>query len=226
MSESPFSLFGAVDPSAAPEDEPASESRRNIIVLGSVAAVVVAAGAFFLLSGGDEPVVDSAFTPLSPKAAAPAASAKPALLPVVSKIELGRNPFKALYILPAPVVVQAPISPVIPGSPVTGGGAPIVIVGPGGVPTSGGSGTSQPAPVKEYKLVLTRVTGTAKDRSAVFTIDGNQVTAKVGEIFGPTEQIKFVSLQQGPKNGQWTAVLQVGDGDPFDVVTGVPAFVR
>ena len=228
MTESPFPLFGAVELSSATEDEPGSDSRRALVVLGTVAAVLVAAGSFFLLTGTDDTVVDSAFTARAPRVAAPAATAATLTLPVASKIELGRNPFKALYIQPAAAVVDpAAVGPAGPAPTVPGGLAPIVIVGPDGVPTSNsGGGTTQPAPVQEYKLVLTGVSGTGDALSAVFTIDGKQRTAKVGSTFGPTSEIKLLSLQQGPKNGQWTAVLQVGDGEPFDVVTGEAAFVR
>ena len=51
-------------------------------------------------------------------------------------------------------------------------------------------------------------------------------TAKVGETFGPTKEIRLISLQEGPGSGQWTAVLQVGDGGPFDAVTGQAVSVR
>lgn len=74
--------------------------------------------------------------------------------------------------------------------------------------------------------MLMRVFGEGKDQSAVFSIDGKQQTAKVGSTFGPTAEILLLSLQQGPEDAQWTAVLQVGDSDPFDVVTGEPAYVR
>jgi len=96
-----------------------------------------------------------------------------------------------------------------------------------GTATDTGTGTTPLAPVdKEYKLVLTRVYGTGTDRTGVFTVDGKQELAKIGTKFGPTSEIVLLSFQQGPKPGQWTTVLQVGDGDPFDVVSGVAAYVR
>ena len=44
----------------------------------------------------------------------------------------------------------------------------------------------------------------------------------MGESFGPSGSLLLLSLQEGPDEGQWTAVLQLGQGDPFDVVTGAP----
>jgi hypothetical protein len=77
----------------------------------------------------------------------------------------------------------------------------------------------------KHELILLRVLGEGADRSAVFTIDGTEQTAKVGGIFGPTSQILLRELTEAPE-GVWTATLQVGDGDPFDVVTGEPAYVQ
>ncbi len=74
--------------------------------------------------------------------------------------------------------------------------------------------------------MLQRVYGTGKDSTAEFTIDGRKVVAKVGVRFGPTSEIRLISLQQGPKAAQWTSVLQVGDGEPFDAVTGEKVSVR
>ena len=253
MTESPFP-FGAVEEAPVLDDEPAVDSRRNVIVLGALAAVLVGGGAYFLLGSGGDVADEVAFTPAVPRVAAAKATPSPQAvkLPVATKVAIGRNPFKALYVQP---VVAAAAPATDPAAPVpTGGGTPIVLVTPGdspagpttstpttstpttstpttGRPTSSSpdrpASTAPPEPaVKEYKLILKRVFGDGSDLSAVFTVDGKQMTAKVGSTFGPTAEIKLLSLQQGPKDEQWTAVLQVGDGDPFDVVTGEPVFVR
>ena len=237
MTESPFP-FGAVGNAAAFDDEPGSDSRRNVIALGALAVVLVGGGAYFLLSGGSDTADDVAFTPAAPRAAANASPSPSALkLPVVSTIPVGRNPFKALYVQPA-VVVAAPVGTTPVSTAPDGSATPIVLVSPGdatptnspprNAPTSTGSGpSSAPEPqAKEYRLILRRVFGDGTNLSAVFTVDGKQMTAKVGSTFGPTAEIMLLSLQQGPKDEQWTAVLQVGDGDPFDVVTDQPVFVR
>ncbi len=93
-----------------------------------------------------------------------------------------------------------------------------------------GDGTTASGPdaptAREYALVLKRVYGTGKDQTAEYTIDGRKVVAKIGVRFGPTNEIRLISLQEGPKDGQWTSVLQVGDGEPFDAVTGDEVSVR
>ena len=71
-------------------------------------------------------------------------------------------------------------------------------------------------------LALLRTEGTDTARSAVFTVDGAEQVVAVGEAFGADGSLLLLSLQQGPEQGGWTAVVQQGSGDPFDVVTGVP----
>jgi hypothetical protein len=79
---------------------------------------------------------------------------------------------------------------------------------------------------REHPLVLRSVAGTGDALTATFVIDGHRTTARPGASFGPIGEIRLVSLQQGPAADQWTAVLQVGDGEPFDVVTGDTVAVR
>lgn len=227
----PFSASDGADAYVAEQDSPpesgGSRSKILVIALGAVAGVALAGGAFFLLSGGDDADEFGAVAQ-APRAAAPApaASAQPKL-PAPANLTLGRNPFRALYVEPAPAPAE------VTAPPATGDGiTPVIIIGEGGG-TGGGTGTgggAAPAPqqptAKEHKLVLLRVFGAGKDQSASFSIDDKQQTAKIGTTFGPTAEILLLSLQEGPKEGQWTAVLQVGDGDPFDVVLGEPVFVR
>ena len=234
MTESPFppSTF---EEAPALEEESESGSRRNLLALGGLAALLVAGGAaFFLLSGGEETSEDIAFVPparttvTTPAVAVP----KPVTLPVATNVPLGRNPFKALYVQPAAAPADAaPTGPAT--APAPAGGPAIVLVtptaptggtSPGSVPFPGPTGGGAvPAPVAvehEHELVLRQVSGQGNGLSAAFTIDGKATSAKVGETFGPTSEIKLLSLQEGPKPGRWTAVLQVGDAAPFDAVMG------
>jgi hypothetical protein len=227
----PFSAGPDEAPAYAPDsdaDQGSGGSRKAVVAAGALVAVVLGAGAFlFLNSGGDDELLDLPAAQRAPQAAPAAAgpSAAPEVkLPAKSTLTLGRNPFRALYIQPPPpepepaTEVQAPVAP------------GVIVVNPGGNGTTPPFGGAAPAPqqptAKEHKLVLLRVFGTGKDQSASFSIDDKQQTAKVGTTFGPTAEILLLSLQEGPKEGQWTAVLQVGDGDPFDVVLGEPVFVR
>ena len=244
MSESPFPSSDAE--TADPEVDPGSR-RRTLVAGGALAAVVLAAGAFFLLGGNDAAEQELA-APSGAPAAAPAPSASPSTLPVASKIELGRNPFKALYVQPAAAPATSATS--APSAPPTGGTTgstgsttgstgrtpsfpvpQLPTTSPPPAPSTGsgtgsGTGSLPPAPVSQQKLQLVSAKHVGEEHLAIFKIDGVQQTVKVGETFGPTKHLLLVSLQQGPADDQWTAVVQVGDGDPFDVVTGSPVFVQ
>lgn len=222
MSENTFPFPGDEAPSY--EEAAADGNRSRILVFGALAAAVVLGGGYLLLGGGDSSELTAANDVVRPsrvvKAAEAAKTPVLATLPVKYDEQIGRDPFRALYVQPAPAAVAAPAVPVPSGVLVpvfggTGSGGAAGPAAPGGAPTT-----------QTYKLVLTRVYGTAADRTAVFAIDGKQQVAKIGTKFGPTSEIILLSFQEGPKPGQWTTVLQVGDGDPFDVVTGVPAYVR
>ena len=240
MSDSTFPFASEQEDAAFDE----GSNRRPIVIVGGVvAALVLGAGGYLLLGGGGGATNDSFVAPHVAGAAARAAAAAaktnaaakahPAgastavkKLPTAYKEQIGRDPFKALYVVPA-VTSDAPVtvgtSTVV--STLPGAGAPVTP--PVASSTDTGTGTTPVAPVdKTYKLVLSRVYGTGTDRTGVFSVDGKQELAKVGTKFGPTGEIVLLSFQQGPKPGQWTTVLQVGDGDPFDVVSGVAAYVR
>ncbi|MCU1589869.1 MAG: hypothetical protein JWP11_1125 [Frankiales bacterium] len=221
----PFPFGGVEDDAPAAYDEPTRDNRKTI-ALGAVAALVLGAGAFFFLGGGGDETEEAFTAPVrSPRvAAAKAPATKPVVkLPVASQVQLGRNPFRALYVEPAEPVADGGASVVDPAAPAGPTGTPVVV-------TAGGT-TSQPptsgAPPKPvlHKVVLMRVYGEGNDRTAVFSIDGRQQIAKVGAVFGPTAELLLLSVQQGPADAQWTAVLQVGDGDPFDIVTGESKYV-
>ena len=237
MTESPFP-FGTAEEAPALEEESESGSRRNLLALGGLAALLVAGGAaFFLLSGGDETSEDIAFVP-PPRTGVTAPAIvvpKAVTLPVATNVPLGRNPFKALYVQPAAAPADAaPTGPAT--SPALAGGPAIVLVTPTAPtgsapfpgPTDGGAGPGPGIPpvAVEHELVLRRVSGEGDALSAAFTIDGAATSAKVGETFGPTSEIKLLSLQEGPQPGRWTAVLQVGDAAPFDVGIGESVRVR
>lgn len=131
MTESPLP-YGAVEEAPA-EAEAESGSKRNLVALGGLAAVLLAGGAFFLLSGGEEVEDEIAFVPAKARPAVVAAAPpKVAKLPVPTKVALGRNPFKALYVQPAAVSAPSGGAPTTPVAvtPV-GGAAPIIVLGPG-----------------------------------------------------------------------------------------------
>src|SRR4051812_49754997 len=99
------------------DDGEGSRNKRALLVVGGVVgALVVAAGGFLLLGGGGESN-DSAFV-LPHSAHQVAAPVKPAGKAVAKKLpatyheQIGRDPFKALYVVPvAPPAGAAPAAP-------------------------------------------------------------------------------------------------------------------
>ena len=69
-----------------------------------------------------------------------------------------------------------------------------------------------------------RVYGSGKEETGYVAVKGKSQTAKIGGVVGLYTELKLLSLQQDEK-GLWTAVLQVGDADPFDALTGQVYYV-
>lgn len=238
-------------------DDGTGRDRRTLVALGAVAVAVALGGGWLLLggSGADVPTSSSTVLPAAPGSRATTVAgptASPAApLPARFADDLGRNPFRALYVQPAgsgagagvgagsgavapaasvPASVLAPV----PAVPTAGTSA----VGTAGRPTPAPAPVAAASPVavvpaapavptaREHRLVLRGVTGTGDALTATFLVDGRSTTARPGAAFGPIGEIRLVSVQQGPAPDQWTAVLQVGDGEPFDVVTGDAVSVR
>lgn len=227
------------------DDASADEGDRRpfaVVLGGGLLAVALVGGAVFAFGGGDEelPVGSPVSTGAGTSAVAPPAETELAqTLPVANTESTARSPFEPKYVEPAPVVeapAEAPIADPasIPTVVVRDPQGVLVPVGPGTyVPTSPGSAPAAPAPApapaaapREYRLVLTGVTVEGDVPTAQFTIDGAVSSVKATDIFGPHRQLLLRSLQQGPKDGQWTATIQVGDARPIDVVTGEAVFVQ
>ncbi len=189
-----------------------SGNRRNILLLGGLAAVVLAGGGYFLLAGGSSDESTTASLPLPQhriaapaKQAAAKAPAKLSVVPVTNNLPIGRNPFKVLYVAPA----AAPAT-----STTTAGTSTTTTT------TSGGSTTAAPKPTS-YALVLSSVSG----KTASFKVGGRVMAAQVGSVFGPTAELKLLSLTQS-STGKWIATIQEGDSDPIDVAQGQTVYVR
>lgn len=233
MSE--FNPFSATEeaPEYVAEESEETGSRKNLIALGALAAVALGAGAFLFLGGGGEDEFEE-FVPAAraPGAAAPAPAASPAVtLPATTKLSLGRNPFRALYVQPAaasegtssgtapttttggtttPIVLQpvapapAPLEPA-PAQPVPGQPAPAPV---------------QPAPApapQQQSTVSLKGVATAKDNKnpvATFIYDGKEVSGAPGDVL--EGKLLIISIQQD-NTGGWFANLQLGDGSPFEV---------
>ena len=211
----------AVD--ADPTPSPGS-NRRVIIAVGAAGALLLLSGGYYLLMGGSSsephtfvPQVQHApavvktvagnAKPTSKNAVKPAAQ-----LPALSVAPLGRDPFKPLYIQPVAAPVQAVTA------------APAAPTGTSTTPTSTSTTPAKPV-ATTYALSLTSVYGSGSTLTGSFKVGSAQQQAKPGSVFGRTSELRLLSLQQ-ESSGLWTAVVQVGDDQPFNLSQKEVTYVR
>ena len=230
-----------LDPEPAPDH---GDRRRKAVALGALAVVTLAGAGVLLLTGGGTDELDEApITPVRPvtgTVAAPDARAQPP--EVVEDARPARDPFQAVVVASAPAAPTTPGAAGAPGSSTGSTGAAPGSTGatPQGPPPSDGAAVPVTAPAAPAaplapadaagsapgtaprRLALGRVEGSGDQRKAVFVVDDESITVSVGDSFGASGDLLLVSLQQGPADAQWTAVVQIGKGEPFDVVTGSP----
>jgi hypothetical protein len=218
----------AVD--ADPTPSPGS-NRRAIIAVGAAGALLLLSGGYYLLMGGSssEP---HAFVPQVQHAPAVvktvAENAKPtsknavkpaAQLPALSVAPLGRDPFKPLYIQPVAAPVQAVAT--VPAAPT---GTAMTPTSTSTTPTSTSTTPANPV-ATTYALSLSSVYGSGSNLTGSFKVGSAQQQAKPGSVFGKTSELRLLSLQQ-ESSGLWTAVVQVGDDQPFNLSQREVKYVR
>ena len=224
------------------DDEPelgTSDRRRKALAVGALAVAGLAGAGLLLLGGGSDEVLEAPITPVRPVAdgiPAPEVTAQPPQ--VVEDARPARDPFQVLYVPPAPPAsgtgttgstgstgttgttgttagAEGPTTTTVPAR------GDLVAV-PVGAPAAGTGAVAVPA---TRRLLLEAVRGSGDSRTAVFVVGEEKVSVGVGDAFGAGGDLLLLSLQQGPADGQWTAVVQVRTGEPFDVVTGSPVTV-
>lgn len=220
-------------PAAPPQRRTVGRAPATAVSL--LTAVVLGAGVLLLPGGsadaGDEPttlaLVQRPAHPVQPVVPPPA----PATAPQQPVLQL-RDPFRPLVSdtgEQAPVAVpdttasapQVDTAPLDEPAPTVDLPQPPVAL-PAPPETSSGAPASGGTSLAGRKLSLTSVEAAGDGFVAVLALDGTPVRAEVGASFGPGGELLLLSLQQGPAHGQWTAVVQKGRGEPFDVVTGTP----
>ena len=196
--------------------EPSRDKRTLLVAGGLVLALTVAGGGFLLLgSGGAADVAAGVAAPVAgtrsaaPSAtpAAPSASASP----TASTPSPGRNPFKALYVVPVAAAAPGPgAAPTgVPGAPVP---APVPPAPPPAVPPT----ATTPAPVGDptaptlYAVKLLSISGS----SASMVVDGKTMSIIVGQRFGREGELVVLSI------GRSSLVLQVAADTPLPFVIG------
>jgi hypothetical protein len=204
---------------AAPDATDEASNRRVPVLVGGVLGVAVLAGAgFFLLHGGSSSDA-SLNAPVARGVPAGTVGTTPVKttlnshvpttvkLPTASAVKIGRDPFLALYVVPAAVVATVPTT----GTGTTGTTAPTGTTG------TGTTGTPAAPVATTYQLKLLKVTGTGSGRTAAFSVAGKTQYARIGSVFGRSSEIKLLSFQQSAR-GVWSVTVQVGDDDPKDLI--------
>jgi hypothetical protein len=228
MNPSPPSRVGPSTPGTVAA--PSSGTRKALLGMAVLAVLLLGLCVRLVVSAGaDEQTVvkpPAAVVAQPGSQVPPTPSAAPSVQsPDAAHVHNGRNPFRVLHAA-STTGASAPSSAAdAPGTPdlTPAAGVPQVSL-PGGaergqVPTAV---PSTGAPTARRVLALLRIAGPRERLEAVFALDGDGQTVAVGESFGPSGDLLLLSLQEEPRPGEWTAVVQVGQGDPFDVVTGTP----
>ncbi|MCA1712962.1 MAG: hypothetical protein LC789_15515 [Actinobacteria bacterium] len=217
MSQDTFP-FEADHEVVAYEDGTEPDRKKLLVAGGVVAALVLGAGAYLFL-GGSGDTEDVAYVPVRraprPVAAAPKVVKPAKKLPVAYKEQLGRDPFKALYVAPAAAPaaaapVAAPVAPTTTTTTTTTG------------TTSTGTGTAPLAPVtKRYTLKLVSISKPNPEvRFTTWTVDGEKKTVLPAQRFGKYGELVVLAFSKNAQGEVDKAVLQVGDDSPIEVKVG------
>lgn len=217
MSQDTFPFADGAEPYG---DEP-ERNRKTILLAGGVAAALVVVGGYFLLGGSGSTPVDSSFVSRPPKAsaAAPKVQTPPAKkLPAAYKAQLGRDPFKALYVVPAaaPAASAAPAA-APPAAPAFGGAQPAAAAPVAAAPTTGTPTTG----TTRYSLKLVSISKPSPQvRFSTWAVAGTSKTVIPGQRFGKYGELVVLAFGQNAKGVVDRAIIQVGDDSPIDVMIG------
>jgi hypothetical protein len=222
MSQDTFP-FAPVDEAPSFVDEGESSNRRAVLVAGGVAAaLVVAAGGWFLLGGSSDTVNNSAFVPAKSRPAAVAPKkvvTKPVKkLPTAYKDKLGRDPFRALYVVPVAAAVT-------PGTTPTGttptGTTPTGTTPTGSTTGSTGTTSGTPTGTTRYALKLVAISKPSPEvRFFTWMVAGKKVVVIPGQRFGKVGEIVVLAYERNAAGTATGAIIQVGDDSPIDVQVG------
>jgi hypothetical protein len=203
------------------------ESRKPVVVAGAAVAALalVGAGWFLLHGGGSSSTASSSFVvphhaATVKKAATVAKTPKSTVpvtnLPAASTVKIGRDPFAALYVLPADPAAGTSTSTTSSSTSAT----------PSPTTTSAAS-TTDTAANPRYSIVLSKVTtdpGGAK--VSTFTIGTTSKTVLPAQRFGKYGELVVLTYVKNSKGAVSGAVLQVGDDNPIEIPIGAKISVQ
>jgi hypothetical protein len=217
MSQDTFPFAGGEE--LAPFAEEGEHNRKAVLVAGGVAAaLVLVAGGWFMFGGGGGDSAANlgvvAHGVKRPAAAAPATAAKPAKkLPTAYTARLGRDPFKALYVVP----VAAPVTSTTATTPTTTGTTPTGTT----TGTTGTTPTSTTPTASRYTVKLTAISKPSPEvRTATWLVDGKKDVVIPAQRFGKFGELVVLAYSQNAAGAVDGAIIQVGDDSPMDVRIG------
>jgi hypothetical protein len=215
-------MFPFVEGEDAPTFAEAGDGNRKAVFVagGLAAALVLGAGGWFLLgAGSSDGATASAFVPkVSSRSAAvtPKKAVTPLKkLPVAYKAELGRDPFKALYVLP----VAGPLTPTTttPTTTTPTGTGTTTTTGTGTTPTTPGTTTAS----TRYALKLVSISKPQPEvRFFTWLVAGQAKTVIPAQRFGKVGEIVVLAYEKNAAGTATGAIIQVGDDSPIDVKIG------
>ncbi|MDX6199351.1 MAG: hypothetical protein QOJ79_2502 [Actinomycetota bacterium] len=212
MSQDTFPF--AEDGEATPYVEEGARNRKALLVAGGVAAaLVVGAGGWLLLSGGGGDAT-AALVPHGRPPAAAAAVPKPVVkpakkLPAAYTERLGRDPFKALYVVRAAAPAAAPVAPTS------------TTAGTSGTSGTSLSGTSANTTSTRYTIKLLSISKPSPEtRFTTWSVGGTKTTVIPAQRFGKYGELVVLAFSKNASGVVDSAIIQVGDDSPVDVKIG------
>jgi hypothetical protein len=224
MSQSTFPFSLDAEPDAEERDD--QRNKKAIVVAGAVVAALVIGAAGYLLLGGSGDEADSAYVPVvhhpavvTGSAATPKKAVKK--LPAAYDAQLGRDPFKALYVLPVAETGAAGSTTDSTVPAAVGTSADGTTTGSAGTgTTSTGTGAAPVAPAaSSYVLKLTGI-GTTEQQLTTWQVAGVSKTVLPGQRFGNSGELVVLAFNKNAQGIADRAVLQVGDDSPVQVAVG------
>lgn len=199
------------------------DNRRKLALAGAaVAVVVVLVAAFFMLKGkggSDNAVVPPHIVPpvTTGQTNTAAAAPKPIKLPKPFHGVVGRDPFKALYVQPAPKAAA-----VSPSVPLTSTGTPVVTpTGTGTVPTQTNPGGSTTAGDSNTPVWIEL--DSFSPQGPTFRVmygDGVAIVYRHVKVPASGKTTVFASSFSLLQVHDGVATVQLGDGTPFRIKPG------
>jgi hypothetical protein len=198
----------------APFADEAAGNRKAIFVAGGVvAALVLGAGGWLLLGGGGDATADAALVPHHAgrvAAAAPKAAKVTKKLPAPYTARLGRDPFKALYVVPVSAPVAGPATTTgIPAAPTTTSTG-----------TTSGTGSTTTAGTTRYPLKLVSIQKVDAVYVSTWLVDGKKTSVLPGQRFGKVGELVVLAFGKNAKGVVDNVFMQVGDDSPINVNVG------